>query len=238
MSFITEQSQSELYNLLDKFFDDWFVHIKNMYALYAENDNDYEMVNESLEVMKTMKGQRSRNRDIITQHKQLFMKWYWTMKEPSWSMSLEFQQHFDFIHAKFDIYLRRLPKENVWHKYWKQTDIEELNELRMLLSLYIKEVVRERAVAAPIPTQNEMDMLKEELERTKLELAETKKELQRTKEELEKMSKSYLDSLEWVDASRSRTRMEFDAIQDEYYLDLQQKCVDITSLLNKLKEST
>jgi hypothetical protein len=32
--------------------------------------------------------------------------------------------------------------------------------------------------------------------------------------------------------------MEFDAIQGEYYLDLQQKCVDIPSLLNKLKEST
>jgi hypothetical protein len=209
-----------------------------MYALYAEEDNDYTMVKESLEVMKTMQNQRKRDRVIIKQHKQLFMKWYWVMNEPSWSKLLEFYEHFDYILIQFDDYFRSLPKESKWRMYWKQTDIDALNKLASLLSLYIKEVVQERVVAAPIPTQNEMDMLKEELEHTKLELAETKKELQKTREELEKMSKSYLGSLEWVDASRSRTRMEFDAIQDEYYLDLQQKCVDITSLLNKLKEST
>jgi hypothetical protein len=164
------------------------------------------------------------------------MKWYWTMKEPSWRILLEFEKHFDFIHMKFDVYLRSLPKESVWHKYWKQTDIDELKKLARLLSLYIKEVVQERAVAAPIPTQNETDMLKEELERTKLELAETKEELQKTRDELEKMRNTYLGSIEWLDEARHRTRMEFDAIQDEYYLDLQQKCVHITSLLNKLKE--
>jgi hypothetical protein len=219
-----------------------------MYALYAENDNDYEMVNESLEVMKTMNGQRRGNRDIITQHKQLFMKWYWTMKKPNWSKLLEFEKHFDFILQKFDSYFRSLPTDSRWISYWEQTDIDELNELGRLLSLYIKEVLEERAVAAevvqerpvaaPIPIQNEMDMLKEELERTKLELAETKEELQNTRDELVNLKSAYHTSLAWMDASRQGTRMEFDAIQDEYYLDLQQKCVDVTSLLDKLKEST
>ena len=238
MSFVTVQHQSELYNLLDKFFDDFLVHINNMYALYAEEDNDYTLVKESLQVMKTMKDQRRRDRVIITEHKKLFMKWFWFMKEPSWDMLLKFEEHFNFIWQKFDSYFSHLPRDSTCRTYWTQTDIDELKKLARLLRMYIKEVVQELAVAAPIPIQNEMDMLKEELERTKLELAETKGQLKKTREELEKMRSTYLSSIEWLDEARHRTRMEFDAIQDEYYLDLQQKCMHITSLLNKLKEST
>ena len=108
--------------------------------------------------------------------------------------------------------------------------LELTENSRGFLSLYIKEVVQEPVVAASVPTQNEMDMLKEELEHTKLELAETKGELQKTKEELEKMRNAYLSSIEWLDESRQRTRMEFDAIQVGH---VRQLLEDLKSLYTK-----
>ena len=211
--FMDHDNQLELYEALEKFFNTFLYWIQNMYALY-DDDDDFKEVRRSLEVLKTMKDERHRNRDIVTENKQLFMKWYWTMKKPSWSTLLEFEKHFEFIRQKFDIYFGRLPIDSVWRQCWSKDDIEELNNLGSLLSLYIKEVVEERVVTASVPTQNEMDMLKEELERTKLELAETKGELQKTKEELEKMRNAYLSSIEWLDDARhKRSRMEFDAIQ-------------------------
>ena len=214
MSFFMDHvNQLELYDLLEKFFDKFLRDLQNMYALY-EDDDDYANVKDSLNALKTMKDLRRRNRGIITENKQIFMKWYWTTKKPSWSTLLEFEKHFEFIRQKFDVYFGRLPKDSVWLQYWEKDDIEELNHLGSLLSLYIKEVVQEPVVAASVPIQNEMDMLKKELERTKLELAETKGELQKTREELEKMRTTYLSSIEWLDEARHRrSRMEFDAIQ-------------------------
>jgi hypothetical protein len=210
--FMDHDNQLELYDLLQKFFDVFLLDLQKMYVLY-DDDDDYTEVRDSLKVLKTMKDLQCGNRDIITENNQLFMKWYWTTKKPSWNTLLEFEKRFEFIRQKFDIYFGRLPKDSLWLQYWTKYDIEELNHLGSLLSLYIKEVVQEPVVAASVPTQNEMDMLKEELERTKLELAETKGELQKTKEELEKMRNAYLSSIEWMDESRRRSRMEFDVIQ-------------------------
>jgi hypothetical protein len=159
---------------------------------------------------------------------------YWTMKRPSWNMLLEFQVHFNIILRKFHEYLNRLPRDIEWRKYWSQVDIDDLDGLGNLLSLYIKEVVQEPAVVEYMPTQNEMDMLKEELERTNLELAKTKGELQQTKEELETVMQDYLRSIDWIHEARYRTRIESDMIQRGCYLDLPQKWEDMTSLLNKL----
>ncbi len=112
-----------------------------MYALYREDD-DYEVVLHSLAVMKNMKDKKIGNRSIITQHKQLFMKWYWTMKRPSWNMLLEFQVHFNIILRKFHEYLNRLPRDIEWRKYWSQVDIDDLDGLGNLLSYISKRLYR------------------------------------------------------------------------------------------------
>ena len=236
MSFSIQENQFELYDLVDRFCIDFLVNIRNMYKLYSEDD-DYQVVSHSLEVMKTINVKRCGNRSIVTQHKQLFMKWYWTMKRPSWNFLLEFQVHFEIILRKFHEYLNRLPRDSVWCKGWSRDDIDDLDRLGELLSLYIKEVVQEPTVVKCIPTQNEMDMLKQELERTKLELAKTKEELQKTKKELEEVREAYLKSIVWLDNARARTaltRMKSDMIQRGCYPGLPKKWEDMTSLLNEL----
>ena len=207
--------------------------INKMYALYSEDD-DYEIVLHSLEVMKTMKDKRSLRRSITNDHKQLFMMWYWYMKRPSWNMLLEFKVHFDIILRKFHEYLNRLPRDSVWREQWCQEYIDDLDELGNLVSLYIKEVVQEPAVVKHIPIQTELDMLKQELERTKLELAKTKGELQKTKKELEEVREAYLKSIVWLDDARARTRMGSNMIQRGCYPGLPKKWEDMTSLLNEL----
>jgi hypothetical protein len=162
------------------------------------------------------------------------MKWYWTMKVPSWDILLEFQVHFEIILRKFHEYLNRLPRDSVWCEWWSRDDIDDLNRLGELLSLYIQEVVQEPAVVKHIPIQNEMDVLKQELERTKLELAKTKEELQKTKKELEEVREAYLKSIVWLDTARARTRMESEMIQRGCYPGLPKKWEDMTSLLNEL----
>jgi DNA gyrase/topoisomerase IV subunit A len=122
----------------------------------------------------------------------------------------------------------------VWCEWWSREDIDDLNRLGELLSLYIQEVVQEPAVVKHIPIQNEMDVLKQELERTKLELAKTKEELQKTKKELEEVREAYLKSIVWLDTARARTRMESEMIQRGCYPGLPKKWEDMTSLLNEL----
>jgi len=233
MSFSIQENQFELFDLVDRFCVNFLVDIRKMYALYSEDD-DYQVVSHSLEVMKTINGKRYGNRSIITQHKKMFMKWYWTMKRPSWDILLEFQVHFEIILRKFHEYLNRLPRDSVWCKGWSDDDIGDLDRLGELLSLYIQEVVHEPAVVKHIPNQNDMDMLKKELERTKLELAKTKEELQKTKKELEEVREAYLKSIVWLDTARAQTRMESEMIQRGCYPGLPKKWEDMTSLLNEL----
>jgi hypothetical protein len=237
MSFSIPKNQVELYNLLGNFFDGYFLRMFNkLHKLYIEDD-DYEVVLHSLEVMETMKNRRSSHHPITNERKQQFMKWYWYMNKPSWNMLLDFQVHFNIILRKFHEHLDRLPKDNKLSKYWNQNNIDDLNRLGELLSLYIQEVVQEPTVVKHVPIQNEMDVLKQKLERTKLELAKTKEELQKTKKELEEVREAYLKSIVWLDNARARTaqaRMESDMIQRGCYPGLPKKWEDMTSLLNEL----
>ena len=63
MSFSIQENQFELYDLVDRFCIDFLVNIRKMYSLYSEDD-DYQVVSHSLEVMKTINDKRNHSTEV------------------------------------------------------------------------------------------------------------------------------------------------------------------------------